>query len=92
MVVKQQLQFKSFVHTESRIPQVVGVNDGTHIEILCVYLESRVDYFSRKQRYTINTQAVVRANLMFLHIVTGYPGSLHNALILRLSNLHTRAK
>ena len=54
--------------------------------------ESRVDYFSRKQRYTINTQAVVGANLLFLHIATGYPGSLHDARILRLSNLCTRAE
>ena len=83
-------QFRAF--TESKIPQVVGVNDGTHIEILCVDSESRVDYFSRKQRYTINTQAVVGANLMFLHIATGYPGSLHDARILRLSNLYTRAE
>ena len=83
-------KFRTF--TESKIPQVVGVNDGTHIEILCVDSESRVDYFSRKQRYTINTQAVVGANLMFLHIATGYPGSLHNARILRLSNLYTRAE
>ena len=83
-------KFRTF--TESKIPQVVGVNDGTHIEILCVDSESRVDYFSRKQRYTINTQAVVGANLMFLHIATGYPGSLHDARILRLSNLCTRAE
>ena len=55
-------KFRTF--TESKIPQVVGVNDGTHIEILCVDSESRVDYFSRKQRYTINTQAAVPANLV----------------------------
>ena len=57
-------KFRTF--TESKIPQVVGVNDGTHIEIICVDSERRVEYFSRKQRYTINTQAVVGANLMFL--------------------------
>ena len=82
--------FRAF--TESKIPQVVGVNDGTQIEILCVDSESRVDYFSRKQWYTINTQTVVGANLMLLHIATGYPGSLHDARILRLSNLYTRTK
>ena len=57
-------KFRTF--TESKIPQVAGVNDGTHIEIICVDSERRVEYFSRKQRYTINTQAVVGANLMFL--------------------------
>ena len=83
-------KFRAF--TESKIPQAVGVNGGTHIEKLCVDLERRVDYFSRKQRFSINTQAVVRANLMFLHIATGYPGSLHDARILGLSNLYTRAE
>ena len=29
---------------------------------------------------------------LFLHIVTGYPGCLHNTHILRLSNLYTRAE
>ena len=83
-------KFRTF--TESKIPQVVGVNDGTHIEILCVDSESRVDYFSRKQRYTINTQAVVGANLMFLHRAKGCSGSLHDTRIRRLSNLYTRAE
>ena len=40
--------------TESKIPQVVGVKDSTHIKVLCVDSDSKVDYFSRKQRYTIN--------------------------------------
>ena len=57
-----------------------------------VDLESRVGYFSRKQRYTINTQAVNGANLMFLHIEIGHPGSLHDVRILILSNLCTRAE
>ena len=29
---------------------------------------------------------------LFLHIVTGYPGCLHDTHILRLSNLYTRAE
>ena len=29
---------------------------------------------------------------MFLHIITGYPGSLHDARILKLFNLYTRAE
>ena len=47
------------VFSESNISQVFGVNNRTHIEILCVDSESRVDHFSRKQRYITNTQAVV---------------------------------
>ena len=55
-----------------QIPQVVGAVDGTHVEILCPDSESRVDYFSRKQKYTINTQAVVGSDLIFLDVVTGF--------------------
>ena len=71
---------------------MVGVIDGTYVEMLCTNSESRVDYFSRKQKYTVNTQAVVGANLMFLHVATGYPGSLHDARILRVSSLFGKAE
>ena len=54
--------------------------------------ESRVDYFSRKQRCATITQPVVGANFMFLHIGTGTPGRLHDARILRLSSLYTSSE
>lgn len=44
------------------LPQVVGAIDGTHIEILAPNSESRVDCFSRKRKYTINSQSVVGPN------------------------------
>ena len=62
---------------------------------MCTNSESRVDYFFRnrvKQKYIVNTQAVVDANLMFLHVATGYPGSLHDAQILRVSSLFGKAE
>ena len=71
---------------------MVGVIDGTYVEMLCTNSESRVDYFSRKQKYTVNTQAVVGANLMFLHVATDYPGSLHDARILRVSSPFGKAE
>ena len=83
-------KFKSF--TDCAIPQVVAAIDGTHIEILTPEGDSRLDYFSRKQRYTINTQAIVGANLMFLDIATGYPGSMHDARILRSTTIYHKAE
>ena len=62
------------------------------VQILCTNSESRVDYFSRKQKHTVNTQAVVGASLMFLHVATGYPGGLHEARILRVSSLFGKAE
>ena len=73
--------------TDCVIPQALGAIDGTHIEILAPPSDSKVDYFSRKQKFTVNTQGVIGANLMFLDVATGYPGSIHNARMLRSSEL-----
>ena len=66
------------VFTECLVSQAVGAIDGTHVEIMCPDSESKVDYYSRKQKYTVNTQAVVGADLFFLDIATGFPGSAHD--------------
>ena len=41
--------------------------------------ESSVDYFSNKLKYTVNTQAVVGSNLIFLDVATRFPGGIHDA-------------
>ena len=51
-----------------------------------------MDYYLRKQKYTIYTQGVARYNLIFLDIATGYPGSLHDTRILRSSTLYPKAE
>ena len=53
------------IFINSLIPPVVGAISETHIENLKPGNGSSADYFSRKQKYTINTQAVVGENLMF---------------------------
>ena len=45
------------------------------------------DYFNRKQHYSVNLQAIVDAKLTFILATVGYPGSIHNARVLRLSGL-----
>ena len=80
------LEIEKFSYfTQTVLPQVFGIIDGTHVEILCTNSESRLDYFPYKQKYTVNTKAVVGASLTFLHVATGYSGSLHDAWILRVS-------
>ena len=68
-----------------QIPQAVGAIDGTHINIVAPEGEGKV--FSRKQRYTIETQGVVGANLIFHDMATGFPGSCHDASNLRNSSI-----
>ena len=77
---------------DCKIPQTVGAIDGPHIEINSPTGESKIDYFNRKQRCSISTQAVVGGNLKFLDIATGYPGSIHDARILRDSALYIQAE
>ena len=59
-----------------KIPQTVSAIDGIHM----------------KQRYSISTQVVEGGNLKFLDIATGYPGGIHDAGILRDSELSIQAK
>ena len=78
--------------TECLIPQVVGAIDGTHVEIICPDNDSKVDYYSRKQMYTENTQAIVEADPVFLDIATGFPGSVHDARVLRSTSLFAQTE
>ena len=73
-----------------RTPQVVGAIDATHIEIVAP-TDNPTDYFCRKQRYTMNTQAVVNRDMKYIHIVSGFPGSIHNARVLRASSTYRKA-
>ena len=73
---------------KSPFPQVVGAIDGTHIPLKSVPRRQRVEYFNRKQDYSIVLQGVADASFRFLDVSTRYPGSIHDARILRMSRLH----
>ena len=53
------------------IPRALVVIDATHVPILAPGIESKSDYFSRKQEYSVNTQALTGSNLEFLSVATG---------------------
>ena len=75
----------------SHFPHVMGAIDGTHIEINAPK-ENHEDYFNRKRFYSVILQGVADANQSFMHISTGYPGSIHDSRVLRLSNLFDPAE
>ena len=66
--------------------KIVGAIDCCHIEINAPP-DNDEDYFNRKQYYSVNLQAIVHCDLKFIHVSFGYPGSIHNARVLRLSSL-----
>ena len=55
------------------IPQNVGEIDGTHIGIKASQNISKIDYFCRKWKCSVNKEAVVKKNLMILDLAPGYP-------------------
>ena len=83
-VLKQSVNLGSIAVVKS--PDCRGI-DGTHNGIKAPQNESKIDYFCRKQKCSVNRQAVVGANLMVLYLATGYPGSLHDSRVLRNSNI-----
>ena len=75
---------------KSRLPNIVGAIDGTHIKIISPR-DSAVDYFSRNQQHDFIIQAVADGKGLFLDFAAGYPGSLHDARVYRNSFLYQRA-
>ena len=65
---------------------VIGAIDGTHIKILAPK-EFEAEYVNRKKQHSINVQVVLDSHYKFLDIVARWPGSVHDARILRESEL-----
>ena len=64
-----------------------GAIDGTHIKIIAPR-ENALDYFSRYQQHDFIIQAVVEGRGKFIDEVCGFPGSAHDARVLRNSELY----
>lgn len=79
-------------YSKSRIPNVIGAIDCTHIGIRAPTGDGKQSYYDRKQNCSVILQAVVDADKKFLDIYVGEPGSLHDSRVLRRSNLYRRAE
>ena len=75
----------------SALPNIVGTKDGSHVRIKAPP-DSIADYFSRYQQHDFIVQAVVNGNKIFTDFACGFPGSMHNARLLRGSGIFTRAE
>jgi len=69
-------------------PFTFGAVDGSHIHIKAP-LANLTDYTNRKSFTSVVLQAVCDGRMQFLDISTGWPGSMHDARIFRLSSLST---
>lgn len=83
---RKLVEMASFFSNRWRVPQCVGAIDGSHIPIIAPEEYPR-DYFNRKGWHSIVLQAVVDGKGLFWDVCVGYPGSLHDARVLRQSEL-----
>ena len=75
----------------SELPNVVGAIEGTHIRINAPR-NSAVDYFSRYQSHDFIIQGIADGRKLFLHAAAGYPGSMHDARVLRSTTFYRQAE
>ncbi|XP_062609347.1 uncharacterized protein LOC134271110 [Saccostrea cucullata] len=87
--IEQQRIAQDF-QLQSGLPDIIGALDGTHIRLSsCIGGDN--DYINRKHFPSIQLQVVVDNDLMLRDIYTGWPGSTHDARVLRNSSLFTNA-
>ena len=73
------------------MPNVVAAIDGSHIPIKAPQVNHE-DYSNRKHFYSYLVQGVVDSCGLFLSVATGFPGSLHDARMLRLTDMYWAAE
>ena len=72
---------------KSKVPNVVAAIDGSHIPIKAPK-DNHKDYLNRKYFYSLLVQGIVDAQSLCLSVATGFPGSLHDARMLRLTDIY----
>ncbi|KAJ4919110.1 hypothetical protein JOQ06_021641 [Pogonophryne albipinna] len=70
--------------------KAAGVIDSCHIRIKCPGGPDGLDHFNRKLFHSVVLQGVCDHQGHFVDICVGYPGSLHDAWILKNSPIYTR--
>ena len=83
--VQQQESMDKFEDSK-RFPGVIGMIDGSHIPIIKPK-ERGVDYYNRKDQYSVVLQGGVKHDMQFIDVHTGWPGKVHDARVFRQSPL-----
>ncbi|RWS18791.1 putative nuclease HARBI1-like protein, partial [Leptotrombidium deliense] len=70
-------------------PGIIGVIDCTHIEVK-VPKDLQERYRNRKNKVTLNIQAIVGSDMRFTNFVARWPGSVHDSRILQRSEINSK--
>ena len=78
---------KQDFYSKSGVPGIVGCIDGTHVRIQAPS-DHEYLYVNRKGYHSINVQIACDSDMSIIDLVARWPGSTHDARILRESALH----
>ena len=81
---------KAAFYTKYRMPNVIGLIDGSLISIKGPSGEREPLYVSRKGGHAINVQVICDANMYITDIVARWPGATHDSFIWRNSGMRER--
>ena len=73
---------KRLFYAMASFPNVIGCVDGTHVKLQAPVLNEH-EYVNRSGKHSINVHLICDAELRILNFVVKYPGSAHDARILR---------
>ncbi|GBG77063.1 hypothetical protein CBR_g23389 [Chara braunii] len=73
-------------------PNCMGAIDCTHIYVDKPANAPSKNYFDHKQQFSVVAQVVVDLDMRVLDVFAGYPGSVHDARVLRNSSLFKRTE
>lgn len=85
---EERRQIASEFHQKARFPAVCGAIDGTLIPILTPS-ENEWQFVDRKGGHSLNVMVTAGANYRIFFVNANWPGSVHDARVLRESQLFT---
>jgi hypothetical protein len=80
----------NFFGRRAQCPRAIGAIDGCHIRIQKPKHSSAASYMNRKGYYSILLQGICDSVGKFLDVFIGMPGSVHDARMLRVSDVYQR--
>uniref|UniRef100_A0A146L3K0 Putative nuclease HARBI1 n=1 Tax=Lygus hesperus TaxID=30085 RepID=A0A146L3K0_LYGHE len=84
---EEKIETREKFHRIARFPGCVGALDCTHVKISSPGGDDAEMYRNRKGYFSLNVQTVSDADLKITNIVARWPGSSHDATVLRHSSL-----
>lgn len=79
-----KLSFQRFFN----FPGIVGIIDGTHVDLSSLRTNIEQDYVDRRGNHSINVQVICNANMIFTNVNARFPGASHDSFIYRSSQVN----